>query len=232
MLFDLRGRGRRRTVQVIYIGLAVIFMLGFVGLGVGGGFGSSGIFSAFTGEKGSGGTSYSSEIKKDEQLTKQQPTSVVAWEKLLQAQLHQAGGEAYTTRGGGVTSAGRQLYARIASSWSRYLELNPAHPSVPLAKEVLIVFGEEGLNQPAQAVQALEIVVGAEPNSAHYYAFLADYAYKAHNTRVGDLASEKAISLAPPAQRARLKNELAAVKKNPSGEAEAATTGSSTGTKK
>ena len=59
MLFDLRGRGRRRTVQVIYIGLAVIFMLGFVGLGVGGGFGSSGIFSAFTGEKGSGGTSYS-----------------------------------------------------------------------------------------------------------------------------------------------------------------------------
>ena len=32
MLFDLRGRGRRRTVQVIYIGLALLFGVGFVGL--------------------------------------------------------------------------------------------------------------------------------------------------------------------------------------------------------
>jgi hypothetical protein len=34
---------------------------------------------------------------------------------------------------------------------------------------------------------------------------------------VGDLASEKAVSLAPAAQRARLKAQLAALKKNPSG---------------
>jgi hypothetical protein len=217
MLFDLRGRGRRRTVQATYIVLAVIFGLGFVGLGVGGGFGSGGIFSAFTGNEGSGGTSYSSEIKKYERLTRLQPGSVEAWEKLLQAQLHEAGGEAYVSRTGGITGKGKELYARIASSWRHYLTLNPSHPSIPLAKEVLLVFGEEGLNEPSAAVQVLQIIVAAEPNSTHYYSFLADYAYRAKNTRVGDLAAAKAVAVAPPEQRARVKTELEAIKKNPSG---------------
>jgi hypothetical protein len=223
MLFDLRGRGRRRTVQVTYIVLALIFALGFVGLGVGGGFGSSGIFSAFTGNEGSGGTSHSSEIKKYEQLTRRQPASVEAWEKLLQAQLHEAGGEAYVSRTGGVTSKGKELYAQIANSWRHYIALNPPHPSIPLAKEVLVVFGEEGLNEPAAAVQVLQVIVAAEPNSTHYYSFLADYAYKAKNTRVGDLAAAKAIAVASPEQRARVKTELEAIKKNPSGTPETAT---------
>ena len=216
MLFDLRGRGRRRTVQVIYVGLAIIFLLGFVGLGVGGGFGSGGIFSAFTNSEGSGGTSYSAQVAKYKKLTTQQPTNVAAWEALLQAQLHEAGGEAFVTRTG-VTSKGKELFAQIATSWKRYLALNPAQPNASLAKEVLQVFGEEGLNDPASAVQVLQIIVAAEPNSTHYYSFLADYAYKSHNTRVGDLASAKAISLAPAAQRQRLKTELAALKKNPTG---------------
>jgi hypothetical protein len=226
MLFDLRGRGRRRTVQVIYIGLAIIFLLGFVGLGVGGGFGSSGIFSAFTNEGGSGGVSHSSEVKKYEKLTRQQPSDVEAWEKLTNAQLHEAGGEQYVKSNGSVTSQGKELFARIASSWQHYLALNPSHPSVPLAKEVLRVYGEEGLGQPDSAVQVLQIIVAAEPSNASYYAQLAIYAYKAKNTRVGDLASQKAVSLAPANQRTRLQTELAAVKKNPSG----SETGTSPGT--
>ena len=37
MLFDLRGRGRRRTVQVIYIGLAILMVGGLLLFGIGGG---------------------------------------------------------------------------------------------------------------------------------------------------------------------------------------------------
>lgn len=223
MLFDLRGRGRRRTVQIIYIGLAVIFLLGFVGLGVGGGFGSGGIFSAFTGKEGSGGASFSNEVKSAEKLTRQQPSNPAAWEKLLSAQLHEAGGEQYSARAGGVTSKGKELYAQIGRSWERYLALN-AKPSLLLAKEVLRIYGEEGLNQPAAAVQVLQIIVAAVPSSPSYYSQLAIYAYKAHNTRVGDLASQKAVSLAPASQRTRLKTELAALKKAPNGaESETAT---------
>ncbi len=56
------------------------------------------------------------------------------------------------------------------------------------------------------------------PTDAALYASLAEYAYKAKNIRVGDLASEKAVSLSPAAERTRVKNELAEVKANPSGE--------------
>jgi hypothetical protein len=222
MLFDLRGRGRRRTVQVTYITLAVIFVLGFVGLGVGGGFGSGGIFSAFTNKEGSGGASFSDVVKRYEKLTRQQPASVSAWEKLLNAQLHEAGGEAYSTRTG-VTSRGKELFTRIASSWEHYLALNPPQPDLLLAKQVLRIYGEEGLNQPAAAVQVLQIIVAAEPSSEPYYSQLALYAYKAKNTRIGDLAAEKAVKLAPAAQRERLKTEFAALKKNPNGLPETAT---------
>ena len=79
------------------------------------------------------------------------------------------------------------------------------------------VYGAEGLNQPASAVQVLQLVVAAEPKNASYYAALAEYAYKAKNPRVGDLASAKAVALAPSASRARVKTELEAVKKSPEG---------------
>ena len=36
MLFDLRGGGRRRTVKVIYLGLAILMGGGFVLFGIGG----------------------------------------------------------------------------------------------------------------------------------------------------------------------------------------------------
>ena len=43
MLFDLRGKGRRRAVRVIYIGLALLMGVGLVGFGIGGGFGGGGL---------------------------------------------------------------------------------------------------------------------------------------------------------------------------------------------
>ena len=69
MLFDLRGRGRRRTVKTIYIGLAVLIGVGLVGFGVGGGLGGGGILNATSGNEGAGGASFASKIKKYEKLT-------------------------------------------------------------------------------------------------------------------------------------------------------------------
>jgi hypothetical protein len=226
MLFDLRGRGRRRTVQVLYLGLALLMGGGLVFLGVGGGFGSGGILNAFTGNEGSSSAIFSNQIKKYEKLTKGQPNSVYAWEQLTLAQLHEAGSEAYVTRTGGLTSKGKELFSQVAQSWNSYLALNPPKPSLELAKEMVRVFDEEGLNNPASAVQVLQIVVAAEPTSESYYASLAEYAYKAHNTRIGDLASAKAVGLAPAAQRKRLKTALAAIKKNPTGAEGGAQSGS------
>jgi hypothetical protein len=112
----------------------------------------------------------------------------------------------------------------VAHSWNRYLALNPAKPNPEIAQRMAAVFGEEGLNDPAAEVQVLQLVVAARPTSASLYASLAAYAYRAHNVRVGDLASAKAVALAPLAERPRLKNALAALKKSPTaGETETAT---------
>jgi hypothetical protein len=218
MLFDLRGRGRRRTIRVIYMGLALLMGVGLVGFGIGGGFGGGGLLNAASQNEGSNGVSFASQIKKYEKLTRQQPGNVSAWENLLKAQLHEAGGEAYVTSAGALTSKGHELFAQAAQTWSGYLALNPPKPSPELAQLMLRVFGEEGLNKPSEEVQVLQIVVAAKPTNVAYYAQLARYAYLAHNTRVGDLAAAKAVSLAPAAQQPRLKTELAALRKSPGGE--------------
>jgi hypothetical protein len=217
MLFDVRGRGRRRVVRVVYIGLALLFLLGFVGLGVGS-FGGGGILSSLTNNEGSSSTSFSGQIKKYKKLTERQPSNLAAWEGLTKNLLHEGAGEAYVTSAGAVTSKGKALFNQTAQAWSSYIALNPPKPSIELAKEMLRVYGAEGLNQSAQAVQVLQLIVAAEPSNASFYAQLAEYAYRAKNVRVGDLASEKAVSLAPATERTRVKSELAEVKKNPSGE--------------
>jgi hypothetical protein len=221
MLFDLRGRGRRRTIQVIYVGLALLMGGGLVLFGVGS-FGGTGILNAVDNREGSSAASFSDKIKKYEKQTRLQPTSIPAWEHLTLEQLHQAGGEGYY-EGNRLTDKGKELFSATARSWERYLALNPRTPNLTLAKQMVRIFGEEGLNQPTAAVQALQIIVAAEPSNATYYRFLAQYAYKAKNARVGDLASRKAISLAPADQRARLKQELEALKKNPNGNEETLT---------
>lgn len=218
MLFDLRGRGRRRTVRVIYSGLALLIGAGLVFFGVGAGVGGGGLLSSLNGNEGAGSASFASQIKKYKKLTEQQPSNVSAWEKLTLAQLHEAGGEAYVANNK-LTSKGKELFAQTAQSWNGYVALRPPKPNIEVAQEMVRVFGEEGLNQPAEAVKVLQIVTAARPESASLYAALAQYAYKSHNTRIGDLASEKAVTLAPSAQRKQLKTELAELKKNPSGAA-------------
>jgi hypothetical protein len=216
MLFDLRGRHRRRAVRVIYTGLALLMGVGLVGFGIGGGFGGGGLLNATSENEGGSHASFASQIKKYRKLTKEQPRNVTVWEQLTNAQLHEAGGEAYATRTG-VTSKGRELFSQVAQSWNSYIALNPPKPNVELAQRMVSIFGEEGLNQPSEAVKVLQIVVAAKPTSESLYAALAEYAYKAHNTRIGDLASEKAVALAPAAQRKQLKTQLATIKKNPTG---------------
>jgi hypothetical protein len=222
MLFDLRGRGRRRTVQAIYLGLAVLIGVGLVGFGVGAGVGGGGVLSSLTGgEGGSNAASFSAQINKYKKLIEKQPNNVYAWEQLTLNQLHEAGGEKYTTNAG-LTSKGKELFNQIAQSWNSYIALNPHKPNPELAQEVVRVFGEEGLNQPAEAVKVMQIVIAGKHGStpqymATLYSELAEYAYKAHNTGTGDLAAEKAVELAPSSEKKRLQQELAEVKKYPNG---------------
>jgi hypothetical protein len=219
MLFDLRGRGRRRTVRVIYGGLALLIGAGLVFFGVGAGVGGGGLLNSLTGNEGSNSASFAPQIDKYRKLTQKQPSSVYAWEQLTLAQLHEAGGEAYYVNQA-LTAKGRELFGQTAQSWSRYIALKPSQPNAQLALQMVRVFGAEGLNEPTEAVKVLQIVIPAKSESppsyqASLYISLAEYAYQAHNARIGDLAAKKGIALAPSAQRKQLKKQLAAIKAHP-----------------
>jgi hypothetical protein len=217
MLFDLRGRHRRRLVRVIYVGLAALIGVGLVGFGIGGGLGGGGIFNAASSNEGAGSASFAAQVKKFRKETQTQPKNPAGYEGLAKALLHEAGGEGFTTTTGAVTKKGKALFKQASEAWSAYLALNPAKPNAELAQLIVRIYGEEGLNEPAKGVEALQIIVAARPTNAAYYAQLAEFAFKAKNERVGDLASAKAVALAPASSRIRVKNELAEIKKFPNG---------------
>ncbi len=214
MLFDLRSRGRRTTVRVVYGGLALLFAFAFVGIGVGTGFGSSfNVGELFNGE--SSGKTYGAEVSKAQKRTQREPNSAAAWAALTEAQLHQSSESEYSNQSnGGFTTKGKLLIGKMQRSWERYLALETKNPSPQLAHKMINVLGEGGAENAAAEVQALQIVIASQPPSAALYSELAQYAYQANNKRQGDLAGEKAVALAPKSEQARLRGELATLKKD------------------
>src|SRR5512142_1652340 len=87
MLFDLRSRGRRRTVQAVYLGLALLMGGGLVLFGVGAGNGIGGILNAFTGN-GSGSSQKQVVSQQEKQAlaaVKANPNDAAAWGQLVLA---------------------------------------------------------------------------------------------------------------------------------------------------
>lgn len=212
MLFDLRSRGRRRSVKVIYSGLALLMGLALIFLGLGGLGGN--VLESLS-KEGHASNSYAAKVTAARKQIAKEPGNTAAWVALTEAQLHEASGsEYYNSTTEAYTAKGKEQLRKAATSWSRYLALNPKPPSTRLAKEVANIFGTAALNEPANAVQALQIIIAAEPESASLYSQLAQYAYLAHNERQGDLATKKAVELAPKARRALLESELERVKRS------------------
>src|SRR5437660_8197535 len=109
MLFDLRSRGRRRTVQAVYLGLALLMGGGLVLFGVGAGNGFGGILNAFTG--GGSNTAAKQAVSQQEKTalkaTQQRPNDPQAWASLVQARYQAAGqGNNYDSASGQYTSSG------------------------------------------------------------------------------------------------------------------------------
>ena len=218
MLFDLRGRGRRRTVQGVFLGMALLFMLGFLGLGVGVGSGGGGILNFFAENKGASNASFASKVAAAQKRTQSHPTEAAAWVALADAQLHQASEPEYLTAVGEreqYTAKGRELLAKVSNSWNTYLRLKPHNPDAELAQSIAIVYSEQGLNQPAEEARTLRVAIAGKAPSAGLYSTLAEAAYKVRHIKEGDAAASKAVKLAPTAERPRVKKYLAELRKNP-----------------
>jgi hypothetical protein len=216
MLFDLRGRGRRRTVQAIYLTLAVLMGGGLVFFGIGGEV-SGGLFDAIgLTDQGGGSSSASEQLEKQEKAAlrraRANPQDAVAWATVTRIRYQQAGqGDNYDQETGAFTASGRKELAQAAGAWKRYLALEPERPDPNVAILMVQAFGPTGLNRPQEGVTAAEILAEARPAAQTYYQ-LAVFAYAAGQTRKGDLAGEKAVALAPKDQRAAVKSQIDAAK--------------------
>jgi hypothetical protein len=219
MLFDLRARGRRRTVQVVYVGLALLFLVGFVGFGVGVGGSGGGLFEGiFGGKEGTAGAGYAKQVAAAQARTRKHPSEAAAWAALVEARFHEASNaEFYDEENQRFTDKGKQLLTKIVADWNRYVALKPGSPTLALTFHMIQVFGEEGLNQPAQLETVLQSAVASRPTNANLFFYLAKAAYQAKDVSTGDLASQKSVSLTPAKERARVKAYMAALKKNPYG---------------
>jgi hypothetical protein len=222
MLFDLRGRGRRRTVQVIYGGLALILGGGLVFFGVGGT--GVGLFNQNTnGGSGASSASFQRRLDAAERQVRLHPQSTVAWATLTQTRYDNANGN-FDSNTGTFDKNGLIKLRSAARAWDRYVALNPKQVDAGLARKMTNAFAS--LNRPTSAVKAWEFVVDDQP-SANAYANLAIAAYAANQTNKGDLASSEAIRRTPKDQRQQVKSQLTAAKTQAAQQAAGSSSGGS-----
>ena len=212
MLFDLRAPGRRRTIQVVYVILALLMGGGLIFFGIGGNT-SGGLLDAFKDDGGGSSAEKlaSEKVDKAENVVKLRPQSAPAWGALAKAQYQQAGLE-QNDQTGEYTDKGKQYLREAARSWARYTQLVGEKPDPSLATLMTQAFLPSALNKPEEAVKAWEIVVDSRPASVGLYSQLAALAYTAGQTRKGDLAAAKAVDLAPKEQRKDVKAQLDSLK--------------------
>jgi tetratricopeptide (TPR) repeat protein len=214
MLFDLRGRGRRRTVQAIYLTLAIIMGGGLVLFGIGGAT-SGGLLDAIQGSSGStnAGDVFQKRVDNLEKRVKANPSDANAWAQLavLRFQLATTSGENYDSTTGTYTAKGRAQLRQASNAWQRHLAIAGEKPNITAAKDMVQAYGPTGLQSYAQAVKALEFVIDATPNPTYQtYAQLAVLAHGAKQDRKATLAADKAVALAPKAQRKTLRQQIKA----------------------
>ena len=214
MLFDLRSRGRRRTVQVVYIGLAVLIGAGLVLFGVGTGSGGGGLFGAFTGSGSSNSSNGQlvSAVKKDTAATKANPQSAAAWAKLVQDRYSLANNTGYDETTRTYSAKAKVQLQYMTQAYEQYTKL-VAKPALNTALYAATAYG--ALQSFSNAAAAYQAVYNASPTDRNALQCIAVTSYAAGNTRVGGLAEAKLLSkLKNKAQRKATKTELAEAKKS------------------
>ena len=208
MLFDLKGK-RRRVIQATYLALAVLMGGGLVLFGIGGDV-QGGLFDAFSDRSDTGGGNPITErrLETAEKRLRTRPNDPAALAELTRARFQLAGDDVDPNTGVYLPEARPDLSA-AAGAWERYLATDP-QPVDPSLARVMIQVYAFGLNQPAKASQAAEVVAEADPSSPTFLAF-AQYAALAGQQRKADLAGKRAVALAPPKQRKRVKQNVEAL---------------------
>ena len=114
---------------------------------------------------------------------------------------------------GQFTKSGLNELSLATQAWQQYLKLTK-NPDPNLA--ILAARAYAGQQNYAGEASAWDIETLADPTAVKGFECLAVSAYAAGQTRKGDLASAKALSMVPKAQQALLKNQHQPAKTQPS----------------
>jgi hypothetical protein len=212
MLFDLRGK-RKRVVQVSYAALALLFLVGFVGFGIGVGGGPGGIFDALglggSGAPGGGvSAQFDDEIDEANKKLAKDPNNPQALLNLAENQYLKAREGVTQDQTTGQVSISEEAHTELgeaADAWNKYLKVNKGEPDAGVAAEMAQTF--IFLNDVRGAVTAQRIVAEDQP-SANSYGTLALFEYASGDVAAGDEARDKAIAEVPKSQRASIKSQL------------------------
>jgi uncharacterized protein YeaO (DUF488 family) len=211
MLFDLRSKGRRRTMQVIYIGLAVLMAAGLVLFGVGTGTGGGGLFGGLVGSGSSGNqnSAVSNTAKKAQQAVDKAPNDPDAWAKLITARWELA--QSTGTNNAGFTQFGKQQLQQVTKDYEQYAKLAP-QPNATTATYAARAYSY--LGNYAQEAHTWDAITSVNPTTVGYKC-LALSAYAAKNTSLGQLAANKMLAKVPKKQRSQIQAELEAAQQKP-----------------
>jgi hypothetical protein len=214
VLFDLQSPNRRRVVRIVFGGLALVFAVSFVflGVGTGGGFSFSDLFG---GGGGSSSTAFDSDIKTAQEKLAVNPNDTTALSNLVRLQYSAANASASSS--GAPTSEGEQHLREAADAWNRYFKISKGNPSPAAAVYALNTFDLLARIDFAQArsdtstadaltditaatddwksaAQAQQVLINSRPEkaTANSYLTLAQYLYLSGDTAGGDQAVAKA----------------------------------------
>ena len=226
MLFDLGTGKKKRFIQVIYGLLALLFLVGFVGFGIGGEVGSGGIADIFTGNSSQiEETQFSEDADEIEKELEAQPRNEELLIELISTRYSAGNALLQTDSETGlpvITEQAEQEYEKAADAWDRYVALNPQQvntSATTFAVQTFTVLAQNASSETeadtnwAAAAEAQDMLVKRRPTLGNF-SNLAFYAYASLDFKRGDAAAERASALAAnPGARKRIERQLANYRK-------------------
>jgi hypothetical protein len=215
VLFDLQSPRRRRFIRVVFGGLALIFAISFVFLGVGTGGSGFSFSDLFGGGTGSTSTAFDGDIKDAQAKLAVNPNDTTTLASLVQLQYSAANSN--TDSNGAPTSDGVEHLREAADAWNKYVKASKGNISPTAAVYALNTFDllarldfsqartdtsttealadiNAAVDDWKSAAQAQQVLIDKQPNktTSNSYATLAQYLYLAGDTKGGDQAAAQA----------------------------------------
>jgi tetratricopeptide (TPR) repeat protein len=210
MLFDVRGR-RKRLIQVVYVGLAILFGGSLIFFGTGSGV-QGGLFDAFSGGGGGDSSVFGDQYDEARTRARNSPQSPAAQVALVRASYNlAASSEGSDQETGALTDKGQQAITSAATAWERYLDLEPKTLDAGTAQFAALAYG---VLQDYDSAAKAQRVAATERPSANAWFQLADFYYRGGNEEAGDKAAAESIRRTPSDQRNTVRDLIKTSKKD------------------